>query len=130
MTEAKITRKFLCSTSVVLELAQKLKAPIKVLKCGENGGKGSAVRLGMLIGRGDYLLFADADNATKVQGYDRAEKGLVKITKSGLGIVVGSRYDIREKVTVKRSKFRDFLNWGFTTGVRILCWTNIRVNDT
>ncbi|CAG9331399.1 EOG090X0BIY [Blepharisma stoltei] len=112
--------------SVVLDIAKKLKVPIKILKCGVNGGKGSAVRLGMLIARGDYLLFADADNATKIQGYERVEKELLKISKAGLGIAVGSRNDLNKDMQIKRSKLRDFLNWGFTTGVRILCWTRIR----
>mmetsp|Transcript_10646 Transcript_10646/g.10677 ORF Transcript_10646/g.10677 Transcript_10646/m.10677 type:complete len:295 (-) Transcript_10646:44-928(-) len=112
--------------SVVLDIAKKLKFPIKILKCGTNGGKGSAVRLGMLIARGDYLLFADADNATKIQGFGRVQEELLKISKAGLGIAVGSRNDLNKNMQIKRSKLRDFLNWGFTTGVRILCWTHVR----
>jgi cellulose synthase/poly-beta-1,6-N-acetylglucosamine synthase-like glycosyltransferase len=43
-----------------------------VLKLEKNCGKGGAVRKGMMRARGNYLLFADADGATKVRWAQQA----------------------------------------------------------
>lgn len=58
-----------------------------VLIAPQNGGKGSAVRRGMLAARGQVVLFADADNSTPIE-----ELGpmLAKIDE-GYDVVVGSR---------------------------------------
>lgn len=53
------------SKDKTLELVRALKlANLRLLEAPRNGGKGSAVRRGMLAARGDYLLFVDADNST------------------------------------------------------------------
>ena len=39
---------------------------VRLLKLQKNVGKGGGVRRGMMYGRGKYLLFLDADGATKV----------------------------------------------------------------
>lgn len=46
------------------ELVRAMELPsVRVIGYGENRGKGSAVRLGMMEGQGDLLLFTDADLA-------------------------------------------------------------------
>tara|TARA_B110000503_G_scaffold91645_1_gene138295 strand:+ start:580 stop:702 length:123 start_codon:yes stop_codon:yes gene_type:complete len=32
-----------------------------------NKGKGAAVKIGMLVAKGDYILMADADGATEIE---------------------------------------------------------------
>ncbi|MCB0009743.1 MAG: glycosyltransferase, partial [Anaerolineales bacterium] len=52
-------------------------ANVRVLETPQNGGKGSAVQRGMLAARGQYLLFADADNSTPIE---ELAKLLAKLT--------------------------------------------------
>ena len=63
-------------------------ANLRLLRAERNGGKGSAVRRGMLAARGKYLLFDDADNATPIE---EISKVLGKLTDEGYDIAVGSR---------------------------------------
>ena len=90
------------------------------------------MKLGMLISKGEYLLFADADNATKVNGFDELHSEIHKISTKGLGVVVGSRNHLRkdvvkEVILMKRSKIRKFLNSGLIFGIKVLCWTKLNV---
>jgi dolichyl-phosphate beta-glucosyltransferase len=63
-------------------------ANLRLLKAERNGGKGSAVRRGMLAARGQYLLFTDADNSTPIEEI----YNLLALLKSGAyEIAVGSR---------------------------------------
>lgn len=98
----------------------------RVLELLDNRGKGGAVRLvveqilshnifklyllfkGMLSARGRYLLFADADGATKFSDYDKLEKNMKSITKDWQsdGIVVGSRSHLEQDAIASRSLFR------------------------
>jgi len=41
--------------------------------------------------RGQYVIFADADGATKFEDLGKLEKQLKAIERDGLGIAVGSR---------------------------------------
>ena len=52
----------LYSTEIALEIGKKTKANLKVIQCLDNGGKGSAVKFGVLSCEGEYILFADANN--------------------------------------------------------------------
>lgn len=63
-------------------------ANVRVLQAPRNGGKGSAVRRGVLAARGRYILFADADNSTPIE---ELNKLLTKLTDEGYDIAVGSR---------------------------------------
>lgn len=63
-------------------------ANLRVLKTDRNGGKGSAVRRGMLAARGKYVLFVDADNSTPIE---EVSKLLKKLDAEGYDIAIGSR---------------------------------------
>lgn len=102
---------------------------VRVLRLPANRGKGAAVRAGMLAGRGEILLFADSDGATKFSDLDRLHERLESLvqgqtggSKSSLfrtiadahGVVVGSRaYLEHTKVVAQRHWFRNFLMHGF-----------------
>ena len=62
-------------------------ANVRVLIAPQNGGKGSAVRRGMLAARGQVMLFADADNSTPIEEL----KGMLARISEGYQVVVGSR---------------------------------------
>jgi dolichyl-phosphate beta-glucosyltransferase len=63
-------------------------ANLHLLKAPRNGGKGSAVRRGMLAARGQYVLFADADNSTPIE---EVMALLRKLRDEGFDVAVGSR---------------------------------------
>lgn len=95
---------------------------VRVLALVQNRGKGGAVRLGMLSARGRFLLFADADGATKFADYAKLEQSMAEIsgndhTKDAISI--GSRAHLEQEATAKRTLFRTFLMHGF----HFLVWT-------
>ncbi len=76
------------STDTTVELVKDLDlANLQLLVAEQNGGKGSAVRRGMLRARGDIVLFADADQSTPIEQFGELE---AKINE-GYDVVVGSR---------------------------------------
>jgi len=62
-------------------------ANLRVLIAEKNGGKGSAVRRGVLAARGERILFADADNSTPIEELSN----LMRRMDEGYDVVVGSR---------------------------------------
>lgn len=100
----------------------------RVLELLDNRGKGGAVRLGMLSARGRYLLFADADGATKFSDYDKLENNMKSITKDwqSNGIVVGSRSHLEQDAIASRSLFRTLLMHGFHFLVWLFAVRSIR----
>jgi dolichyl-phosphate beta-glucosyltransferase len=76
------------STDTTVALLEDLRFPnMTVLVADRNTGKGDAVRRGMLAARGEVVLFADADQSTPIEQFDRL---MAKITE-GYDVVVGSR---------------------------------------
>jgi dolichyl-phosphate beta-glucosyltransferase len=92
----------------------------RVLELIVNRGKGGAVRLGMQSSRGHFLLFADADGATKFADYKALKESMSKIAKdwSDEAITIGSRAHLEKESTAKRSIFRTILMHGF----HLLVW--------
>lgn len=87
---------------------------VRVLKLVENRGKGGAVRLGVLSARGEAILFADADGATKFSDLEKLEESMKDLMdKSDSVIVVGSRAHLEKEAVATRSFFRTILMYGF-----------------
>ena len=102
---------------------------VRVLELIENRGKGGAVRLGMLCSRGRFLLFADADGATKFADYAKLEKSLLMMTKGDWtkhAIAIGSRAHLEKESTATRSLFRTILMHGFHMLVWLFAVRSIR----
>ena len=99
-------------------------ANVRVLETPQNGGKGSAVQRGMLAARGQYLLFADADNSTPIE---ELAKLLAKLTDEGYDVAVGSRAAEGAEETEK-SFLRHLLSGGLRFLVRNVF--RIGVRDT
>lgn len=77
------------SKDQTIELVKELNlANLHLLEAPQNGGKGSAVQRGMLIAKGKFLLFTDADNSTPIE---EVVKLLAKVDGGGYDIAVGSR---------------------------------------
>jgi dolichyl-phosphate beta-glucosyltransferase len=84
------------STDKTVEIVKKLSIQIKGLKLVEGsnkGGKGYAVKRGMLEASGEYRIFTDADNSTTI---NQIEKMWPEF-RAGFDIVIGSR-DIKGAV--------------------------------
>lgn len=65
---------------------------IRIVKMGRNCGKGAAVRHGVLHSRGQFIIFCDADGATRFSDLSSLAKEMSRIvTSTGHGIVCGSR---------------------------------------
>lgn len=60
---------------------------LNLMRAEKNGGKGSAVRRGLLAARGKLVLFADADNSTPIEELSK----LIAAIEQGNDIAVGSR---------------------------------------
>ena len=58
-------------TGLIVEARQGDFVSLRLLRCERNGGKGRAVRLGMLVARGKLRLFMDADNSTDICEFER-----------------------------------------------------------
>ena len=89
----------------------------RLLNLFRNNGKGGAVRKGMCHGRGQYLLMADADGATKAADLRRLLDSARQVEKAGFCIGIGSRahMDNDDGAKARRSVLRRFLMWGFHT---------------
>jgi len=78
------------STDKTGEIVEKLRATtiptVRLLDYPQNGGKGFAVRVGMLQAKGDFRLFMDADNSTKIDQL----KNMMLYFEQGYGVVIGS----------------------------------------
>ena len=99
-------------------------ANLRVLRATTNGGKGSAVRRGMLAARGAYILFADADNSTPIEELDKL---LVKVEHEGYDVAIGSRA-ARGAEEANRPLLRRVLSGGLRWIVRHVF--RIGVHDT
>lgn len=72
------------------EVVRKMSATIKNLRVVDNPinrGKGAVVHDGMLIAKGTYRLFMDADNSTAINQFEK----MMPLFKEGADVVIGSR---------------------------------------
>ena len=111
------------TVSVTLDFAQKHSGgSIRVVELVTNRGKGGAVTHGMRHVRGDFVVFADADGASKFEDLRK----LLKVCQEsqdehGRAVAVGSRaHLVGSDAVVKRSKLRNFLMHSFHVLLRLL----------
>lgn len=78
--------------SFAKELPPEIAGCIRVVQLVENRGKGGAVTQGMKHVRGEYVVFADADGASKFEDLDKLVRRCRNIQDpKGRGVAVGSR---------------------------------------
>jgi len=78
------------STDKTVDIAYPFSAlfdSLVILKNSPNRGKGFSVKKGVLSAKGDFVLFMDADNSTRI---DQLEK-MIPVLKEGYDIAMGSR---------------------------------------
>lgn len=100
---------------------------IRLNKLKKNVGKGGAVRRGMLVARGKYLLMADADGATKFSDIEKLENCMSQIESQGHGVIVGSRAQYHQtEQSERRPWYRDISHIVFALLVDFLCVKQIK----
>ncbi len=97
---------------------------MRVLRTSQNGGKGKAVRRGVMAAQGHYVLFADADQSTPIEQFDEL---LTQMQRGQYDIVIGSRAHLDADAT-KKSVLRQTLSRGLNLLVRTI--SRIDVKDT
>ncbi|KAF2721655.1 glycosyltransferase family 2 protein [Polychaeton citri CBS 116435] len=92
-----------------------LPGTIRVIQLEQNRGKGGAVTHGMRHARGRYIVFADADGASKFSDLGRLVEGCERVKdKQGRAVGVGSRaHMVGTEAVVKRSFLRNALMHSF-----------------
>lgn len=92
-------------------------ANLRVLKNGENRGKGYSVRHGMLEAKGDVVLFTDADLSAPIEEADKLLAAMEQYD-----VAIGSRAMDRSLIKVHESAFREFAGIVFNRIVRTVLW--------
>ncbi|CAO2651491.1 Nn.00g040610.m01.CDS01 [Neocucurbitaria sp. VM-36] len=95
---------------------------IRVITLEENRGKGGAVTHGMRHVRGQYIVFADADGASRFSDLSKLVAGCKSIEdKHGRGVAIGSRaHLVGSEAVVQRSALRNFLMHSFHVLLRVM----------
>ncbi|XP_075806794.1 dolichyl-phosphate beta-glucosyltransferase isoform X2 [Microtus pennsylvanicus] len=117
------------TSQVALKYCQKYGSDkVRVITLVQNRGKGGAVRMGVFSSRGEKILMADADGATKFPDVEKLEKGLSDLRPwpDQMAIACGSRAHLEKESIAQRSYFRTLLMYGFHFLVWFLCVKGIR----
>jgi dolichyl-phosphate beta-glucosyltransferase len=88
---------------------------LKLVSAEHNGGKGAAVRLGMVAARGRYRVFSDADLSVPI---DDLEK-LLRPLRAGAGVAIASRGLKESQVELHQPWYRETMGKIFNRLVRI-----------
>lgn len=97
----------------------------RVIRNGENRGKGYSVRHGVLEARGRFVLLTDADLSTPIEDY---AKLAAVMRDRDLDVVIGSRALPDSNVQVKQDWLRQTMGRTFNRIIRLL--TKLPFRDT
>ncbi|KAI3421978.1 hypothetical protein GPALN_012515 [Globodera pallida] len=112
--------------------------PLHILRLPKNTGKGGAVREGVFCARGQFILFADADGATRFADLEKLEKRMNSLCNGESApssepsdwthpaMVVGSRAHLEQDSISQRSFLRTVLMVGFHALVWIFTVRTVR----
>ncbi|GKU05523.1 dolichyl-phosphate beta-glucosyltransferase [Fusarium langsethiae] len=123
------------TVDVVLQFAQEngLHDILRVISLERNRGKGGATTHGFRHVRGEYILFADADGASRFSDAGKLIEGCEEVVDgSHRGVAIGSRaHLVGSEAVVKRSALRNFLMRSFHLVIMILTPpATSRIRDT
>jgi len=104
------------ATASTVRKFERVRQQVKLIHLPKNGGKGYAVKLGVLNARGERILFADADGATPIQELERLEHAL----DAGAYIAFGSRAIASNETTVRTKLVRRILGRVFNACVNMV----------
>lgn len=104
------------------EIVASFNSGVKLVKLGQNLGKGAAVRRGMLEANGKYRIFTDADFSTPIYEVEK----LIALFKTGADICIGSRALNPELVKEHQPFYREFMGKTFNKFVQFLLIKGIK----
>lgn len=87
---------------------------VSLLENAGNRGKGYSVRHGILAGRGEVLMFTDADLSAPIEEAER----LFAAIQDGADIAIGSRWLERTRQTIHQPFYRQFFGRCFNAVTR------------
>jgi dolichyl-phosphate beta-glucosyltransferase len=93
---------------------------IKLVRLGQNRGKGGALREGMLKAKGKIIVFMDADLSVPLTNIDKFYKEL----KNGTDVVIASRRTKGAKIAIHQPWHREKMGQVFTALTRLFIGTN------
>lgn len=96
--------------------ASKRDAPVRVIRCAENGGKWNAIRMGMADAKSDSILILDADNSASIWELERFDKGVAWYVQNRVP-VFGSRF-LEQSDVLGKSAVRTVISRGYRWFVR------------
>jgi dolichyl-phosphate beta-glucosyltransferase len=86
-----------------------------------NKGKGYSIKEGMLLAKGDYLLFSDADLSTPIEELDKFMEYIEKYN-----VVIGSRALKGSDIKVRQPFYREYMGKVFNLFVQTLAIKGIK----
>jgi glycosyltransferase involved in cell wall biosynthesis len=113
------------STDQTAELVEKLNVSgLKLIKHQQNRGKGAAVKSGIYHSTGDYFLFFDADNSTKI-----SEIGpFLEQLEAGYDLVIASRAGKDSRILNRQPYWKEFFGRQGNKVIRLI--TGLPFRDT
>ncbi len=113
------------TAAVAEELARTSPVPIRVLRNGQNRGKGYSVKHGVLEARGEFVLVSDADFSTPIEDLPRL---LAPLEARVCDLAIGSRGLPDSRIEVRQAWWREAMGRTFNRILRVL--TGLRFRDT
>jgi len=110
------------TSKIVEEFSKDKYNELRLIRLDKNYGKGFAVRKGILVSRGEYILFTDADLSTPIEELDK----LLFFIKNGYDIVIGSRGLKQSQLIRRQVWYREKMGKIFNLLVRILILKGIK----
>jgi len=96
---------------------------LRVVQLGVHRGKGGAVKLGMLQGRGDFLIFSDADLSVPIELLPE----FIAVLQREFDVAIASRRATGSVIEVHQDSFREWMGRAFT--VLSNCLLGLRHSD-
>lgn len=93
----------------------------QILITSQNRGKGHAVRQGMLVAAGRFVLFTDADLSTPISEVDR----FLTLLQQNYDVVIGSRAMPDSRVELHQNFLRELMGKTFNLIARALAFKGI-----
>ena len=109
-------------TAEMASVGSKLFQSFKLLKNLPNRGKGYSVKKGILAAQGDYILFMDADNSTRIDQLEKLMQGM----KQGFDIAMASRRIQGSEVATSQPIYRIFLGNIYILLSKLILQSNVQ----
>jgi dolichyl-phosphate beta-glucosyltransferase len=110
-------------TRQIVENFEKENKEIKLLQHEKNKGKGASVRTGVLIAKGDYILFSDSDLSTPIEELDKL---LFWVKEKDYDIAIASRGLPDSQIPVPQPWHRRLTGKMFPIMVRLIVTNQFR----